>query len=384
MELFNSFQDAFWDKRFWLAPNVTWDDLRNTEDSDMYMAQPRDLWVVIPCACVIFAARSIFERFVATPVGEYFNIPAKKVYAPKNDILEKAYKQNANPDYKDVEALSKQTDRTEKHIQRWFRRRRNQDRPTTMTKYTETAWRCFFYLGIFLYGLATVTQKSWFWDVKDCWRNHPKQHVPADVYWYYMIELGFYTTLLFSQFADVQRKDFWEQFIHHIATISLMSFSWSVNYVRVGTLILCLHDAVDYLLEGAKLARYMNMRTLCDTLFGVFTFMWAATRLVVYPYVILWTTGVDSYAIAGNSFSIGLFNVLLWVLQILHVFWFIMIMTVLIKALAQGKVDKDVRSASEESCDDLTEDSKSSSSTSITDKTKASTNGSSHTPLKKD
>lgn len=64
-----------------------------------------------------------------------------------------------------------------------------------------------------------------------------------------------------------------------------MSFSWSVNYVRVGTLILCLHDAVDYLLEGAKLARYMNMRTLCDTLFGVFTFMWAATRLVVYPYV---------------------------------------------------------------------------------------------------
>lgn len=53
---------------------------------------------------------------------------------------------------------------------------------------------------------------------------------------------------------------------------------------------------------------------------------------------ILWTTGVDSYAIAGNSFSIGLFNVLLWVLQILHVFWFIMIMTVLIKALAQGKV----------------------------------------------
>ena len=32
------------------------------------------------------------------------------------------------------------------------------------------------------------------------------QHVPADVYWYYMVELGFYTTLLFSQFADVQRK----------------------------------------------------------------------------------------------------------------------------------------------------------------------------------
>ena len=55
-------------------------------------------------------------------------------------------------------------------------------------------------------------------------------------------------------------------------------------------------------------------------------------------YRILWTTGVDSYAIAGNSRSIALFNVLLWVLQVLHVFWFIMIMSVALKALALGKV----------------------------------------------
>lgn len=58
----------------------------------------------------------------------------------------------------------------------------------------------------------------------------------------------------------------------------------------------------------------------------------------MYDFRILWTTGVDSFAIAGNSRSINLFNVLLWVLQVLHVFWFIMIMTVAIKSLAHGKV----------------------------------------------
>ena len=67
-----------------------------------------------------------------------------------------------------------------------------------------------------------------------------------------------------------------------------MAFSWSVNYVRVGTLILCLHDAADYWLEGAKLARYMNLRTLCDVLFGVFTLNWAVTRLSLYPYMWVW------------------------------------------------------------------------------------------------
>jgi len=44
-------------------------------------------------------------------------------------------------------------------------------------------------------------------------------------------------------------KDFTEMIIHHIATISLMAMSWSANMIRIGTLVLCVHDAVDYLLE---------------------------------------------------------------------------------------------------------------------------------------
>jgi len=44
-------------------------------------------------------------------------------------------------------------------------------------------------------------------------------------------------------------KDFVEMIIHHIATIMLMSMSWSANMIRVGTLVLCIHDAVDYMLE---------------------------------------------------------------------------------------------------------------------------------------
>jgi sphingoid base N-palmitoyltransferase len=37
--------------------------------------------------------------------------------------------------------------------------------------------------------------------------------------------------------------------VHHFATISLMVMSWSANMVRVGSLVLCVHDAVDYFLE---------------------------------------------------------------------------------------------------------------------------------------
>lgn len=64
-----------------------------------------------------------------------------------------------------------------------------------------------------------------------------------------MISLAFYWSLAFSQFFDVKRKDFWQMFIHHIATISLLSFSWICNLHRVGTLILVVHDSADFILD---------------------------------------------------------------------------------------------------------------------------------------
>lgn len=38
-------------------------------------------------------------------------------------------------------------------------------------------------------------------------------------------------------------------FLHHLATISLITFSYVNNMARVGTLVMCLHDAADVLIE---------------------------------------------------------------------------------------------------------------------------------------
>ena len=64
-----------------------------------------------------------------------------------------------------------------------------------------------------------------------------------------MIELSFYWALMVSQFFDVKRKDFAQMFVHHCATILLLSFSWACNLTRVGTLVLIVHDVADIFLE---------------------------------------------------------------------------------------------------------------------------------------
>ena len=44
-------------------------------------------------------------------------------------------------------------------------------------------------------------------------------------------------------------QDYLIMFIHHLATIGLISFSYVNNMARVGSLVMCVHDASDFLLE---------------------------------------------------------------------------------------------------------------------------------------
>lgn len=49
--------------------------------------------------------------------------------------------------------------------------------------------------------------------------------------------------------AQLCPQDFLIMFLHHVATISLITFSYVNNMARVGTLVMCLHDAADVLIE---------------------------------------------------------------------------------------------------------------------------------------
>ena len=178
-----------------------------------------------------------------------------------------------------------------------------------------------------------------------------------DVWLYYMLELAFYWSLCFSQFFDVKRKDFWEMFIHHQATIALIMFSWTTHFVRMGTLVMIVHDCSDPLLEMAKLLRYANYNRASESVLVVFTPAWVISRsvtwrgghvpfglkhnplfmtcllcrCVVFPGWILQSTIFD--ALKYSTYQVFpayyIFNGLLCTLQCLHVMWTYLLFKVL-------------------------------------------------------
>lgn len=341
-----------WSERFWLPENVTWADLEQPPPGVKY---PRlgHLLFALPLAVGVFLLRLLYERLVAKPCSRLLHIQAEGPrQAQPNDVLEKMYRSKACPDSKQLEGLSKQLDWEVRKIQRWFRIRRNQDRPSMQKKFCESMWRFTFYLGVFIYAISNLWVSPWLWEVRQCWHKYPFQHVSRGQFNYYIAELAFYCSLMFSQFIDIKRKDFMIMLVHHLATILLITFSYTNNMIRCGTLVMCLHDASDIFLEAAKLANYAKYQRLCDGLFVAFSLIFFLTRLVVFPFWIVHTVMFDSWEIIGPYRAWWLLNGLLLVLQTLHIIWFYLIARIAIKAIFKGKVSKDDRSDIESSSDE--------------------------------
>lgn len=70
--------------------------------------------------------------------------------------------------------------------------------------------------------------------------------------------------------------------IHHTATLTLLSFSWISNYIRIGTLVMAVHDCSDILLEVSTHTMYLPAVDWCHTFVAIIT-LTAALIVLVFP-----------------------------------------------------------------------------------------------------
>ncbi|MGH0168604.1 UNVERIFIED_CONTAM: hypothetical protein FKN15_054832 [Acipenser sinensis] len=127
-----------WRHEYWLPPGVTWSDMVETES--VQYPQPRDLLLTLPLSLVFIAARYAFESH------------SYDYWLAEHDLTKSPEGKRQNQ----FHSLSKQCDLSQRQIERWFRLRRNQDRPSNSKKFCEACWRFTFYMIAFLAGLAVL------------------------------------------------------------------------------------------------------------------------------------------------------------------------------------------------------------------------------------
>ncbi|CAB3405926.1 unnamed protein product [Caenorhabditis bovis] len=313
----------FWDETYWLPRNVTWQQL-----------PPKfsDLLVPIYLAVPLVLFRIIWESTIG--------------------VAYLYYRTNAYALRREATLFENMWD----HLSGGFAR------VTRPKKILECFWRFSYYTFAFLYGIYVMKDQSWLYDVKQCWIGYPFHPVPDLIWWYYMIETGFYYSLLIASVFDERRSDFYQLMIHHIITVFLLSSSWTINFVRVGTLILISHDVADVFLEGGKLVRYdAHNKKLTNFMFVLFFGSWILTRLGYYPFVVIRSAITEAADLIQPDYSLWdlkmvpyaprLIVFALICLLFLHIFWTFIILRILIRTTSGGQA-KDVRSDSDSDYDE--------------------------------
>uniref|UniRef100_A0A8D2JFN4 Ceramide synthase 3 n=1 Tax=Varanus komodoensis TaxID=61221 RepID=A0A8D2JFN4_VARKO len=220
----------FWWENIWLPHNCSWANLED-RNGGVY-PKPRQLFAIIPYAFGMLVIRFFVERYIAAPLADFLGVKSVQRIKPQPNLVLEIFFKNCKKKPSQIRRLAKKCNWTVHLVEKWFRRRRNLEIPTLHKKFQEACWRCIFFSISFVAGIIFLYDPL----------------LPSQ-YWYYMLEMSFYVSLLFTLGIDTKRKDFKAHVIHHFAALGLMFCSWSGNYVRVGTLVLLVHDVADIWLE---------------------------------------------------------------------------------------------------------------------------------------
>lgn len=225
-------------------------------------------------------------------------------------------------------------------------------------KMPESCWKGFAYLCTWLWAVYIMfTHPDIFFQPDSPWSDwRPGIKVDADQYWLYMVQMGFYLHCVYATlFIETRRRDFLVLMIHHFLTLSLLLFSLSVRFHKIGLMVLFLHDIGDVMLEVSKTVVYCKHRgkeerpyveTAANILFLMFTAQWIFFRLYWFPIKVLYSTAAVSVIVyPGGPFYIP-FNIMLTILYIMQVYWFAFIVALIVRVMLGGKVE-DIREETE-------------------------------------
>lgn len=242
-------------------------------------------------------------------------------------------------------------------------------KPKTRHKFAFALAQSVYYTFTSFCALGVCWRADWFWPrgwarimadgrVQQVLGATPYT-APAELKFLYCLQCAYYVVHLSLLQVLPRKKDHVQMALHHVVTLLLLVLSFRTGYLRVGTVVMFLHDVFDPFMLLAKCAHYCGRRSAANVLFACCVCAFAVPRLCLYPALIaqawlgvcpgspscpggVWDkTGVEFLLLA-----------LLCALLPIHVFWMRLLVMVLLKACRAQALQGDARSDSDDDTPD--------------------------------
>ncbi|KAJ2559186.1 Sphingosine N-acyltransferase lag1 [Coemansia sp. RSA 1933] len=228
-------------------------------------------------------------------------------------------------------------------------------------RFSEMAWMLLYITCTWAIGFRVWQNSPYYMNTAGLYANYPDDHMlmPYGLKWYYLVQSAFWLSNVYTIHVEERRKDHFEMMTHHVVTIFLVLSSYQFHFTRFGHAFMLVMDFPDIFLTCAKMFRYIGSEIMPNIFFGIFTVSWIATKhyLCLKMMISIWTEGTTlvphekrfphypnsyaSYPIAGALWA------LLSVLQLVLVYWFVLIVKVIQRVLIKGEGADDNRSDNE-------------------------------------
>jgi ceramide synthetase len=165
-----------------------------------------------------------------------------------------------------------------------------------------------------LYGSGTVRERLF---------DHEKLvglPVSEGVRIYYRFALGYHLQeMIVLIFVEMSKPSYYEMLLHHLTTLFLIIWSYSIGYQRVGVLVLIVHYVSDVPVYTCKVFVDTHLKIVTVSGYAMMLTLWGYLRLYVLPFVIMKETSHESYK-SGAGYNTSFY--LLLVLVVMHAYWY--------------------------------------------------------------
>lgn len=216
-------------------------------------------------------------------------------------------------------------------------------------KLSTNTFKLLFYTTMVIFGYNLLSQLKYFpkslGGEGDLMNMFSPGYPDAFYHWkpkyfdfYYLTALGFcMTDLIWLVFIYELQSDFVLMLLHHVCTISLISFSYLTNWSNIGCIVLFLHDVGDIFVYITRIVINTDLKSWLkiSTAVGL-VIVYIYTRIYVFGDLILSIIRGVTWGFTWPTISLTVF---LCFLFIMHVNWVYLIMKKIFMGLFENKIE---------------------------------------------